>query len=575
MELSVGELAQVLGQSQPRVSRHLRILADAGVARTAQGRQLGVPDAWRRATASTPMFALIDAGPTQRPRACSPLDAARPEAIRADRAEAANRYFAAHAEIWDQIRSLHVAESEVERAIDDALGRRPLGRLVDIGTGTGRMIELFGPRAEPGDRHRPLVGDAAPGPGQARGGRHRSRACARATCTRCRWPTAAPTRSSSTRSSIMPTRRPPRSPRRRGCWRRAGPCWSSISPPTSARNCATRDAHIRLGFADEVMAGWFGAAGLEVDQVRASRGRRADRHPVARRQAGDLRSGRRHERRSTSSSATSRCSPRPAATSPSASNSSRPRREKMAETCGSRSRRWRRSARASSRSPMAPAARPASAPTPRSSGSSQRDRPHAGRASDLRRREPRRDRRDRPRLLGARRSPHRRLARRSARAGQELQPHPDGYANAAELVAGLKAVAPFDISVAAYPEMPPGFGDPRSRPRQSQAQGRRRRRPRDHPVLLLARLLPPLPRRSGGGGHRRRDRAGHPAGVERRPDAAVRRSHAAPRFRTGSTACSKGSTTCPRRASWSRRRSPPNCAASSMPAASATSTSTP
>ena len=49
--------------------------------------------------------------------------------------------------MWDQIRSLHVAESEVERAIDRALGKRPLGRLVDIGTGTGRMIELFGPRA--------------------------------------------------------------------------------------------------------------------------------------------------------------------------------------------------------------------------------------------------------------------------------------------------------------------------------------------------------------------------------------------------------------------------------------------
>ena len=64
-----------------------------------------------------------------------------------ERAEAANLYFAGHAEVWDQIRSLHVAESEVERAIDEALGRRPLGRLVDVGTGTGRMIELFGPRS--------------------------------------------------------------------------------------------------------------------------------------------------------------------------------------------------------------------------------------------------------------------------------------------------------------------------------------------------------------------------------------------------------------------------------------------
>src|SRR6185369_3402134 len=74
-------------------------------------------------------------------------DAARTESIRAERAEAANRYFTGHATVWDQIRSLHAAESEVESAIDRALGNRPLGRLVDIGTGTGRMIELFGPRS--------------------------------------------------------------------------------------------------------------------------------------------------------------------------------------------------------------------------------------------------------------------------------------------------------------------------------------------------------------------------------------------------------------------------------------------
>ena len=39
--------------------------------------------------------------------------------------------------------------------------------------------------------------------------------------------------------------------------------------------------------------------------------------------------------------------------------------------------------------------------------------------------------------------------------GQPYAPHPEGYANAADLVAGLKAVGPFDISVAAYPETHP------------------------------------------------------------------------------------------------------------------------
>jgi ArsR family transcriptional regulator len=74
-------------------------------------------------------------------------DRARLAAVRADRAEAAARYFAAHAAEWDQIRSLHVADAQVEAAIREALGDGPIGQLVDIGTGTGRMIELFGTAA--------------------------------------------------------------------------------------------------------------------------------------------------------------------------------------------------------------------------------------------------------------------------------------------------------------------------------------------------------------------------------------------------------------------------------------------
>src|SRR6478672_6474395 len=146
MELSVGELAQILGQSQPRVSRHLKILADAGVLdRRKEGSWvfLTLADAERVESS----FGLIDNWADPSTQLSFASDAARTESIRAERAQAANRYFAGHAEVWDQIRSLHVAESEVERAIDAALGGHPLGRLVDVGTGTGRMIELFGPRA--------------------------------------------------------------------------------------------------------------------------------------------------------------------------------------------------------------------------------------------------------------------------------------------------------------------------------------------------------------------------------------------------------------------------------------------
>lgn len=146
MELSVGELALVLAQSQPRVSRHLKLLADAGlVERRKEGSWVFLTLAGPART--EPMFALVDAWADASTARLFDGDAARLEAVRADRADAAQRYFSGHADIWDQIRSLHVAECEVEQAIERALSVRPLGRLVDVGTGTGRMIELFGPHA--------------------------------------------------------------------------------------------------------------------------------------------------------------------------------------------------------------------------------------------------------------------------------------------------------------------------------------------------------------------------------------------------------------------------------------------
>lgn len=143
MELTVGELAQVLGQSQPRVSRHLKIMADARlIERRKEGSwvflQLGEP---ALVEALVALWEAVDDPTSNRQFAA---DHARLAAVRADRAEAAARYFAAHAAEWDEIRSLHVADAQVEDAIREALGDGPIGQLVDIGTGTGRMIELFG-----------------------------------------------------------------------------------------------------------------------------------------------------------------------------------------------------------------------------------------------------------------------------------------------------------------------------------------------------------------------------------------------------------------------------------------------
>lgn len=147
MELAVGEIAQVMGQSQPRVSRHIRILVEAGlVDRRKEGSwvflMLGQGEASR---ATLDWFDSI--APSIEERLWIEADSVRLTAVRADRAAAATQYFAEHADEWDAIRSLHVPEAEVEGAMARLLGTRPLGRLLDVGTGTGRMVELFGAAA--------------------------------------------------------------------------------------------------------------------------------------------------------------------------------------------------------------------------------------------------------------------------------------------------------------------------------------------------------------------------------------------------------------------------------------------
>ncbi|GGA54644.1 ArsR/SmtB family transcription factor [Sphingomonas psychrolutea] len=147
MELSVGELAQVLGQSQPRVSRHVKILCDAGIAeRRKEGSWVFV--ALGSGATVGPVIGALDQWAAIEPDHWAVADAARLAAVRADRAASAANWFEANAGQWDAIRSLHIAESEVEAAISAVLGDAPIGQLIDIGTGTGRMLELFAGRAD-------------------------------------------------------------------------------------------------------------------------------------------------------------------------------------------------------------------------------------------------------------------------------------------------------------------------------------------------------------------------------------------------------------------------------------------
>lgn len=145
-ELTVSELVAILGQSQPRVSRHLKLLAEAGLAlRQREG-------AWaffRAASAGAGGdLARAIVGRLDMRDPILAADRGRLEEIRRARQSQAARYFAAHAGEWDHLRSLHVPEARVEKAILDLVGRATIKSLLDCGTGTGRMLELLAPRAE-------------------------------------------------------------------------------------------------------------------------------------------------------------------------------------------------------------------------------------------------------------------------------------------------------------------------------------------------------------------------------------------------------------------------------------------
>jgi ArsR family transcriptional regulator len=145
-ELAVLELTRILGQSQPRVSRHLKVLAEAGLVER-------FPDgAWvfYRLPGSGPTRDLLDQTlariSTEDPTLSG--DASRLDGVAAERAGEAAAYFADNAGRWDEIRSLYVSEAAVEAAVLEAAGEGPFRRLVDLGTGTGRMLTLLGRRAD-------------------------------------------------------------------------------------------------------------------------------------------------------------------------------------------------------------------------------------------------------------------------------------------------------------------------------------------------------------------------------------------------------------------------------------------
>jgi ubiquinone/menaquinone biosynthesis C-methylase UbiE/DNA-binding HxlR family transcriptional regulator len=147
-EMTVSEIMQVLGQSQPRVSRHLKLLADAGLCeRFPEG-------GWvfyrlvRTGTVSSlagvvEEFADFDDPQAQR-------DRQRLAELKVQRRNNAELYFEAAAQEWGQIRSLQYSEAAVEAELVALSDERSFAHHVDVGTGTGRMLELFSGQAQEG-----------------------------------------------------------------------------------------------------------------------------------------------------------------------------------------------------------------------------------------------------------------------------------------------------------------------------------------------------------------------------------------------------------------------------------------
>ncbi len=144
-ELTVKDLTAILGQSQPRISRHLKLLSEAGlIDRYPEGAWVfyRLTDGGTARRLAADVLALLDVGDPVLVR-----DRERLASVKQEHAESARRYFADNAEDWDTIRALHIADAAVEAAILKAVGDRAFDSLLDLGTGTGRLLELLAPLA--------------------------------------------------------------------------------------------------------------------------------------------------------------------------------------------------------------------------------------------------------------------------------------------------------------------------------------------------------------------------------------------------------------------------------------------
>ena len=140
-DLNVTDLIEILGQSQPRISRHLKLLAEAGLLERYQEGAWAYFRAVEDGSGGQIVKALLtrlDANDQQIER-----DSERLDAVRGKRAKQAEQYFSENAANWDRLRKIHIDEARVEEAMLEMVGVAPVHSMLDMGTGTGRLLDLF------------------------------------------------------------------------------------------------------------------------------------------------------------------------------------------------------------------------------------------------------------------------------------------------------------------------------------------------------------------------------------------------------------------------------------------------
>jgi ArsR family transcriptional regulator len=270
-DLTVSELTHILGQSQPRVSRHLKLMCDAGLLdRFPEGAWAFYRVAGKGAGADMAR-ALLGLLPANDPVLA--LDQQRLDLVRAARATKAQDYFTENAGRWDEIRRLHVDDREVERALAAAFAGRTIGDLVDMGTGTGRVLEIMAPHVTRGigiDLSREMLAVARAN--LERAGLHH---CMVRQGDITQLPLPAEAADAVTIHQVLHYAADPAAVVAEAArvLKPGGLLVIVDFAPHQLETLRDEHAHRRLGFTDDEVAGWLRAAGLEPGPVTRLPGR--------------------------------------------------------------------------------------------------------------------------------------------------------------------------------------------------------------------------------------------------------------------------------------------------------------